>query len=99
VGAAALDDDEAMSTSSIDPRTTPREALSELFWFGVVSVLAMTTALVVLAGVVILANTTLQIVIGVLAFMGVAHAWNQYHWRYELRKDPRLIHARERRGF
>jgi heme A synthase len=79
--------------------TTPREAASELFWFGVLSVLALTGALVVLAGIVVIAESAVQITLGVLLILALGHAWNQHRRRYELRRDPRFRHARERRGF
>jgi hypothetical protein len=88
-----------MSTPTMHPHTTPREAASELLWFGVFSVLAFTAALVVVAGFIVLAGSTVQIVLGVLLILAVGHAWNQHRIRHELRRDPRFRHARERRGF
>jgi membrane protein YdbS with pleckstrin-like domain len=79
--------------------TTVREAAAELFWFWVLSVLALTGALVVVAGFIVLAESGVQIVLSVLLILALAHAWNQHRHRYELRRDPRFRYARERRGF
>ena len=88
-----------MSTPSMEPHTTPREAATELFWFGVLSVLAMTAAFAIIAGAAVLAESAVQIVLSVLLILAIGHAWDQHRRRYELRRDPRFRHARERRGF
>jgi hypothetical protein len=79
--------------------TTAREAVSELFWFGVISVLTLTGALVVVAGVVVLAESTVQIVISVLLVLAIGHAWDQHRRRTVIRRNPLFRQARERRGF
>jgi UPF0716 family protein affecting phage T7 exclusion len=88
-----------MRTPTMQPHTTPREAASELFWFGVVSVLALTAALVVVAGFIVLADGVVQLVLGALLILAVGHAWTHHRIRHELRRDPRFRDARERRGF
>jgi hypothetical protein len=88
-----------MRTPATQPHTTTREAASELFWFGVISVLALTAALVVVAGFVVLAESAVQIVLSALLILALGHAWDQHRRRYDLRRDPRFRHARERRGF
>ncbi|MCW2966790.1 MAG: hypothetical protein JWM71_562 [Solirubrobacteraceae bacterium] len=79
--------------------TTPREAAAEVFWFGVLSVLALSGALVVVAGFAVLAESTVQIVLSVLLILAIVHAWDQHRRRYELRRNPLFREARERRGF
>jgi len=59
----------------------------------------MTAAFAIIAGVAVLAESAVQIVLSVLLVLALAHAWNQHRRRYELRRDPRSRHARERRGF
>jgi len=83
----------------MEVHTTPREAAVELFWFLVLSVLALTGALVVVAGSSILAESATQIVLSVLLILAIGHAWVQHRRRHELRRDPRWRGARERRGF
>lgn len=78
---------------------TIREAAAELFWFWVLSALALTGALVVVAGFVVLAESTVQIVLGALLILALGHAWDQHRRRFEIRRDQRLTSARERRGF
>jgi Flp pilus assembly protein TadB len=91
--------DTAARTQSDHPHTTVREAAVELFWFWVLSALALTGALVVVAGFVVLAESAVQIVLSVLLIMALGHAWFQRGRRHELRRDPRFRYARERRGF
>lgn len=86
-------------THDYDPRTTPREAIVEFFWFGVMSMLALTASLVIVGGAFVLGGTVIQIAVSVLLVLTIAHQWNQHRHRYELARDPRLRHARERRGF
>ena len=89
---------EAAAALPPETHTTVREAAAELFWFWVLSVLALTGALVVVAGSIVLAESAVQITLSVLLVLALAHAWNQHRHRYELRRDPRFRY-RERRGF
>lgn len=82
-----------------EPRTTAREAIVELFWFGAISMLALTASLVIVGGAFVLGGTAVQIVVSIMLVLTIVHLWNQYRHRYELGKDPRLRHARERRGY
>lgn len=82
-----------------EPRTTPREAIGELFWFGAITTLALTASLVIVGGILILSETVVQIVLSVLLVLTIVHQWNQHRHRHELDSDPRMRHARERRGF
>lgn len=74
-------------------------AAVNLWWFFVLTALAMTVSLIVVGGPQFVASTTVQVILVALFVAAAIHGVLQYRRRDELTRDPRLHHLRERRGF
>ena len=77
--------------------TGAASTMRDLFWIGALGVLLIFGFFLVLGALKPAEVLGLTVAVLVLAAMWVVHAWLQSRHRGE--KDPRLVHARERRGF
>lgn len=85
--------------TTLDQHTTPREIVTGVLWTWILAALVLTAALTVVAGAFILEATAVQLVLGILLVATLAFFWHQHRHRSEIDMDPRIRHARERRGF
>ena len=69
----------------------------EAFWVAVISVVATYAFFMVIGSIAPSAAAVATLVIALLLVAYVIHAW--YAGRHADHRDPRLIKARERRGF
>lgn len=76
----------------------PAAAVRELFWVIAAGVIACYAFFVALGAFSPTDVVGVSIAVGVLLALWVVHAWAQAH-RHADERDPRLVHARERRGF
>ena len=79
--------------------TSVREAVSELLWFWAISILLLTLALVIVGGTEFIGTAPVQAVMGTMLALSAIHVTYQFRHRGELRRDPRLLRDRERRGY
>jgi hypothetical protein len=80
------------------PLTDVARVVREAFWVITLGFIACYAFFVVLGAWSPGDVVGVSIAVGVLVVLWIAHAWAQSHRRTEER-DPRLIAARERRGF
>ncbi|HEU4977275.1 MAG TPA: hypothetical protein VFT42_00120 [Solirubrobacteraceae bacterium] len=85
------------------PRPLTRAAgvaatVRELFWVIAAGLIVCYAFFVALGAFSITDVAGVSIAVGILLALWVVHAWAQAH-RHGDDRDPRLVHARERRGF
>jgi Flp pilus assembly protein TadB len=74
------------------------ELVRELFWVIALGVIACYVFFVALGAFSPSDVVGVSIAVGVLVVLWLVHGWAQGH-RRRAERDPRLVHARERRGF
>lgn len=80
-------------------RSTLLDAVLGTFWIFVTAALAMSAALVVVAGPSVIEGTAPRYVLAVLLVLFSVHSWSEHRRREAIRHDARFQRARERRGF
>lgn len=74
-------------------------AAIDAFWILAIGVIAAYAFFAALGAFSPGDSVALTVVVGILLLLFCLRAWASHHPRTAPEKDPRLVHARERRGF
>ena len=74
-------------------------SLLGLFWFLATAFLGMTAALLVIGAGRLVPNSEMRLAIVVALVLFAIHSANQFRHRHDPITDPRVLRAKERRGF
>jgi heme exporter protein D len=77
----------------------PSESLRQAFWVALLGVIATYAFFVALGAFGPGEVVALTVVVGAMLALWIAHAWAQRRHAFDDERDPRMRHARERRGF
>ncbi len=88
-----------MESSPSSPRSRAAEGVRNVFWVAVIACIGLYAFLAALGAFDPLDAIGLTVAVAVLVVLWLIHAWTLRAHRAEVRDDPRLKSARERRGF